>query len=527
MTTYSAGSIALATGSAVVTGTGTAWSTNVVAGQFLAVGEQWFQILTVTSDTSVTLATPWNAAAVSGQLYVIQAAPQTGASTGAGVFDAVVLGANGSVGGKITLRGSVSGDASIMASATTGEILFTLPPGTGLPGQVLNTDGTGVLGWASPLRFGVGVPTSAIGNDGEYYLNLTDGSTYGPRASGVWPEIAMGNANALIAGVGAPANTVGNNGQYYQDEATGNIYGPKAAGAWPASPTLTLPDGDVLSMNTAGSAPANTVGRNGDYVLDTSSGNLYGPKGSGVWPLSPVSALGPSVPPGTLLTGSGAPTTATGTNGQYYIDTAAVPRVLYGPKTSGAWPAGVPLSTATISGTITTGTGAPASGVGVDGGYYIDIGATPPNLYGPRASGVWPATSTSLGTGQGIGVGSVIDLGPYAPVLNAAGFYILALASSPSSPLSGQSTAYGGTGEPAPDADCGPLAVLGATQPTITGSQLAANEPGATGDARTASIPAASIWTPVKIIKSDLHQVTWASSTYLTAMYTIRLRRTS
>lgn len=39
----------------------------------------------------------------------------------------------------------------------------------------------------------------------------------------------------------------------------------------------------------------------------------------------------------TILNGAGAPTAGTGNNGDFYIDTTA--HVIYGPKASGAWPA--------------------------------------------------------------------------------------------------------------------------------------------------------------------------------------------
>lgn len=45
----------------------------------------------------------------------------------------------------------------------------------------------------------------------------------------------------------------------------------------------------------------------------------------------------------TIRNGSGAPTTTTGADGEYYIDDDAF--ALYGPKTSGAWGAATPLAT--------------------------------------------------------------------------------------------------------------------------------------------------------------------------------------
>lgn len=49
--------------------------------------------------------------------------------------------------------------------------------------------------------------------------------------------------------------------------------------------------------------------------------------------------------------------------------------------------------------TVLSGTGAPASGLGVDGDFYIDTAAS--DIYGPKTSGVW-GTGTSLIGPQGI-----------------------------------------------------------------------------------------------------------------------------
>ncbi len=45
----------------------------------------------------------------------------------------------------------------------------------------------------------------------------------------------------------------------------------------------------------------------------------------------------------SVLAGSGAPTSSLGNNGDVYIDTAASPPDLYGPKTAGEWGSAVPL----------------------------------------------------------------------------------------------------------------------------------------------------------------------------------------
>ncbi len=84
------------------------------------------------------------------------------------------------------------------------------------------------------------------------------------------------------------------------------------------------------------SAPSATTGDEGDYFLDTAAREWYGPKGAedeetgeGSWP-------GPfALPTGTWSNGTGDPADGTGSNGDYYLDTAA--RAWWGPKAGGTW----------------------------------------------------------------------------------------------------------------------------------------------------------------------------------------------
>lgn len=45
----------------------------------------------------------------------------------------------------------------------------------------------------------------------------------------------------------------------------------------------------LLSGNTSGNAPVSSVGSEGQWFLDNSSGKIFGPKSFGAWPSSPVS----------------------------------------------------------------------------------------------------------------------------------------------------------------------------------------------------------------------------------------------
>ena len=54
---------------------------------------------------------------------------------------------------------------------------------------------------------------------------------------------------------------------------------------------LATADGPGAELTSGPGAPANTVGRDGDFYIDTTNGVLYGPKTGGVWP-APGIALG-------------------------------------------------------------------------------------------------------------------------------------------------------------------------------------------------------------------------------------------
>jgi hypothetical protein len=50
---------------------------------------------------------------------------------------------------QVILRGDTSGTATIKVPAIAGTPTFTLPDGVGTVGQVLSTDGAGILSWAT------------------------------------------------------------------------------------------------------------------------------------------------------------------------------------------------------------------------------------------------------------------------------------------------------------------------------------------------------------------------------------------
>ena len=75
------------------------------------------------------------------------------------------------------------------------EIILTVDQAlTTAVGPTGPTGATGAAGIAGKTVLnGSGVPSSALGTDGDFYIDTTATAIYGPRASGVW-----GSATSLI-----------------------------------------------------------------------------------------------------------------------------------------------------------------------------------------------------------------------------------------------------------------------------------------------------------------------------------------
>jgi len=77
-----------------------------------------------------------------------------------------------------------------------------------------------------------------------------------------------------------------------------NVQGPRGAmgpkGATGATGPRGLPGVDGHTILHGTGAPANTVGHDGDFYLDTAHAALYGPKANGAWPPFGVVLIGPS-----------------------------------------------------------------------------------------------------------------------------------------------------------------------------------------------------------------------------------------
>ncbi len=101
---------------------------------------------------------------------------------------------------------------------------------------------------------------------------------------------------------------------------------------------------DGSSIYAGTTAPASATGRAGDYYLNRSNGNFYGPKTNSGWG-NPFSLVGPTGATGTagskILSGNNNPSAQDGVSGDFYLNKTTY--TLYGPKTGAGWGLGLEL----------------------------------------------------------------------------------------------------------------------------------------------------------------------------------------
>jgi hypothetical protein len=124
----------------------------------------------------------------------------------------------------------------------------------------------------------------------------------GPSAS--VPGPAGTNGKTMLSGTNAPTADVGADGDFYLNVSTSTLYGPKAGGAWPAGVSLVGPQGvagapGVLLLHGAAD-PTAADGAEGSFYLNTTTNTLFGPKTADGWPagVSVVGLTGPVGPAG-------------------------------------------------------------------------------------------------------------------------------------------------------------------------------------------------------------------------------------
>lgn len=149
-----------------------------------------------------------------------------------------------------------------------------------------------------------------------------------------------GGTGTWHTGAGAPSSGLGTDGDMYLNTSNGDVYGPKASGAW-GSPVCNITgpagaNGTSSTWHTGSGVPSPSLGGNTDLYLNTANGDVY-QKITGTWTLE-ANIIGP-----TGATGIGVP--AGGTTGQVLGKNSNTDYDTYWttPTTGGSIPAGTPL----------------------------------------------------------------------------------------------------------------------------------------------------------------------------------------
>lgn len=128
------------------------------------------------------------------------------------------------------------------------------------------------------------------------YQNLTNSNwrmvikAYSGGAAAQGPVGPAGaDGNAVLHGASDPS-AEGVDGDFYLNTATKTLFGPKTLGIWPAGAGLIGPAGadgaDGADGNTVlyGASDPSTEGVDGNFYLNTATNTLFGPRTSGSWP---------------------------------------------------------------------------------------------------------------------------------------------------------------------------------------------------------------------------------------------------
>lgn len=150
------------------------------------------------------------------------------------------------------------------------------------------------------LTFGPVLPQNTSGKNGDVFINTAAGS-FAQKIAGVWTivyTIATGSSGdtTVLYGTTSPSTSTGNNGDTFINTVSGIFY-KKTAGAWNQVFSMqTGPQGPQGASGTDGTNgtngktilngttnPANNLGTDGDFYINTSSYYFFGPKTAGIW----------------------------------------------------------------------------------------------------------------------------------------------------------------------------------------------------------------------------------------------------
>ena len=245
-----------------------------------------------------------------------------------------------------------------------------------------------IVSQSRPILSGQGQPDNGKGEDGDYYLDLTNAKLYGPKTQGAWGEPSLDlkglpgkdgkdgkdgqpGSNGVTPTISEDGYWVVN-GQKTDIKARGNDGQPGAPGANGVTPTISKDgywvvngqktdikargnDGQPGAPGADGQTPTISINEAGYWVINgvASTTKARGENGSngqtptisineaGYWVINGVAsttkARGENGVAGSkILAEDRAPQATDGVKGDYFIDKAA--KIFYGPKTDAGWP---------------------------------------------------------------------------------------------------------------------------------------------------------------------------------------------
>lgn len=263
------------------------------------------------------------------------------------------------------------------------------PTKHGTPVATPGTNGQGVVNrgvYAPFTNYNVRDLVQQDGNTYSAKTSFTSGSVF---STGDWDlQVAKGApgsaGNLTRTGPGVPTNNTGNDGDLYVNATTGDLY-LRSGGAYAQQGNLKGPAGNPGSaILSAVGVPSNTLGTNGDLYVNTGTADVYS-KSGGVWSTN-LNIRGTQGLAGSRqYAGAGAPNSGLGVDGDFYLQ---APGNNYYNKAAGAWTLVANFSGAAgTNGNVTySGSTAPSNALGANGDYYIN--STTQDYY-VKASGTW------------------------------------------------------------------------------------------------------------------------------------------
>jgi hypothetical protein len=196
------------------------------------------------------------------------------------------------------------------------------------------TDGKSIL-------TGSGDPASALGKDGEVYIDIANFKIF-TKSAGSWSAGSNFNGRSVLFGNGAPLNTNGRDLETYIDLDDFKIH-TKSAGSWSAGTLFKGSNGsagqDGLSLRFGNGAPSAGLGINNEVYLDLDSFKVH-TKSAGSWSAGSLfkGSDGLAGQDGlSLRFGNGAPSSGIGVNNEVYLD---LDSFKVHTKSAGSWSAG-------------------------------------------------------------------------------------------------------------------------------------------------------------------------------------------